>query len=33
MDHPGEEMIFDYEEDKDDDVIDEEGFDCSGVRQ
>ena len=32
MDHSEEEMILDDDEVKDDDVIDEEKFDCAGGR-
>ena len=33
MEHPEEDMIFDADEDKDDDVIDEEEVYCTGVLQ
>ena len=33
MEHPEEEMILDYDEDKYDDVINEEEVDCAGVRR
>ena len=33
MDHTEEEMILEYDGDKNDDVIYEEGVDCAGVRR